>query len=259
MRRMIGNSILRRSFMSVVLLVLTISFALVLSPDAIAQETQESTSSMNGLQWLFQVSGLIGIFLLALSMYLVALLVKGFVEIRMSVAGPKEVIATVEKLIAERNVKDIVDVLKGEQSYYGQILLAGIADLRFGLEDAKERLERKAEALTGVMERGISSLAVLGTLGPMIGLLGTLKGMIKSFGAIATSGVGLDAQKVAEGISEALVLTFEGVFLAIPAIFFFSFFRNSISRIQLELGMLADEHLRSIARLLKVKASAPNE
>ncbi len=109
---------------------------------------------MNGLQWLFQVSGLIGIFLLALSMYLVALLVKGFVEIRMSVAGPKEVIATVEKLIAERNVKDIVDVLKGEQSYYGQILLAGIADLRFGLEDAKERLERKAEALTGSWSEG---------------------------------------------------------------------------------------------------------
>jgi len=63
----------------------------------------------------------------------------------------------------------------------------------------------------------------------MIGLLGTLKGMIGAFSAIAISGTQLKASQVAGNISEALVLTFEGVALSVPAIYFFALFRNRIS------------------------------
>ncbi len=78
------------------------------------------------------------------------------------------------------------------------------------------------------MEKKISMLAVLGTLGPMIGLLGTLKGMIASFSVIAMSDTQLKASQVAGGISEALLLTFEGVALSVPAIYFFALFRNRV-------------------------------
>ena len=91
----------------------------------------------------------------------------------------------------------------------------------------------------------------------MIGLLGTLKGMISSFAVIAMSGVALDAARVAEGISEALVITFEGVLLSVPAIFLYSIFRNRISQISVETTMLADDCLRSVYRLLKSKPVAP--
>ena len=103
------------------------------------------------------------------------------------------------------------------------------------------------------MERGISNLAVLGTLGPMIGLLGTLKGMISSFAAIAISGTSLEAAKIAEGISEALVLTFEGVLLSVPAIFFYSYFRNKIASIISKIASTAEDELRACAVRLKVK------
>ena len=62
----------------------------------------------------------------------------------------------------------------------------------------------------------------------MIGLLGTLKGMIASFSVIACSGTQLKASEVAGGISEALLLTFEGVALSVPAIYFFAIFRNRV-------------------------------
>jgi biopolymer transport protein ExbB len=93
----------------------------------------------------------------------------------------------------------------------------------------------------------------------MIGLLGTLKGMIGSFSAIAMSGAALDAAQVADGISEALVLTFEGVAVSVPAIYFYSLFKNRISRIAIDTMAKASEQLKSVARGIKgtTGATAP--
>ncbi len=77
--------------------------------------------------------------------------------------------------------------------------------------------------------------------------------MITAFSAIAISGVSLDAAKVAEAISEALVLTFEGVLLSIPAIYFYSVFRNRIARISIETTTLADDQLRNASALMRRK------
>jgi biopolymer transport protein ExbB len=230
---------------------------------ALAQETAGGSAKpdeeVNVLFWLIQVSGWIGAFILLLSIYFGSVVVRSFLDLRLQVAAPPDTVAAVENLIQEKNPREIVKILQVEDSFYGKILLEGISDLRYGLDEARDRLERKADALTGDMERSISILAVLGTLGPMIGLLGTLKGMITSFSAIAISGVALDPSKVALGISEALVLTFEGVGLSVPAIYFFSFFRNRIAKIHSEVSMIADDHLRQIARLLKGKPSSNEE
>ena len=212
---------------------------------------------MNTLYWLLQVSGPIGILIFVLSIYFVAVAIKQAFVLRLSVAAPPEMVDAATKLIEEKKPKDLMALLNEDDSYFSQALVAGISELRFGIEEAREKLDRKAEVLTVQMERSISILAVIGTLGPMIGLLGTLKGMISSFSVIAMSGVALDAAKVAEGISEALVITFEGVFLSVPAIFLYSIFRNRISQISVETTMLADDCLRSVYRLLKSKPSAP--
>jgi biopolymer transport protein ExbB len=90
-------------------------------------------------------------------------------------------------------------------------------------------------------------MAVLGTLGPMIGLLGTLKGMIASFSVIAVSDTQLKASEVAGGISEALLLTFEGVALSVPAIYFFALFKNRVTSISTAAMLQADQFIRHFA------------
>jgi biopolymer transport protein ExbB len=91
------------------------------------------------------------------------------------------------------------------------------------------------------MESRISYLATIGTLGPMIGLVGTIWGMIQSFQTIATAaGSQPRADQVAEGISTALFITLEGVSLSVPAIFFFALFRNRIAVIAMEATKVAD-------------------
>jgi biopolymer transport protein ExbB len=108
------------------------------------------------------------------------------------------------------------------------------------------------------MERKISMLAVLGTLGPMIGLLGTLKGMISSFSVIALYDTQLKASQVAGGISEALLLTFEGVALSVPAIYFYAVFKNRVSTLSVQTQLDADEFIRMVSNEARHKGSYAN-
>jgi biopolymer transport protein ExbB len=123
----------------------------------------------------------------------------------------------------------------------GRVVAKGIEQLPNGLAESRHVMERIGESETVQMEKQISIMAVLGTLGPMIGLIGTLKGMISSFAVIAMSGVVLKTSEVAGGISEALLLTFEGVSLSVPAIYFFAFFRNRVATITMDAMVESDD------------------
>ena len=105
--------------------------------------------------------------------------------------------------------------------------------------------------------KAIAYLTMFGTLGPMIGLVGTIWGMIMSFQEIATAaGAQPRPEKVAEGISTALFITLEGVSLSVPAIFFFAYFRNRIAQMTMEASRVADRTITSLIAAAKaVKAS----
>ena len=90
------------------------------------------------------------------------------------------------------------------------------------------------------MEHRTTYLATVGTLGPMIGLVGTVYGMIMAFRVIAQEGSTPQASQLAAGISTALYATLEGIALSIPAIYFYALFRNRIARLSLEVGMTAE-------------------
>lgn len=218
---------------------------------AAAQNNAEPADSMRMLGWLIKVSGFIGLFILALSFYFVAVVVQQFLELRSTIAAPPEVLEECDRLIQEGNARDVVKLVEQDDSFFSRSLHAGLSELEFSVDEARDKLERTADACTINMEKKITILATIGTLGPMIGLLGTLKGMIGSFMAIAISGKNLEASRVAEGISEALVLTFEGVLLSIPAIYFYAMFRSRIAKISIETTMLADDYFRAIVRMLK--------
>jgi biopolymer transport protein ExbB len=97
------------------------------------------------------------------------------------------------------------------------------------------------------MEHRTTYLSTVGTLGPMIGLVGTVYGMIRSFQVIATAGSSPQASALAGGISTALFATLEGIALSIPAIYFFAFFRNRIARLSLEVAMTAESLLEQFS------------
>lgn len=218
--------------------------------DAGSESAKPKTS---WLMWFLQSSGVIGAFILVLSIYFVATVCRQFSELRLPVAVPPEIIGQCQELLQQKDFKGIFSVVKEDDSFFSRLLTAGISELPNGLAEARDVMERLSESIQVEMEKRISILAVLGTLGPMIGLLGTLLGMMSSFSVIAMSDVQMKASEVARGISQALLLTFEGVLLSVPAIYFFSLFRNRVLVISTTTSFEADQFLRHFAHAARAK------
>ena len=137
-----------------------------------------------------------------------------------------------------------------KKSHLAKVVVAGLQEFRAHqlssdisgeqIEASKRALER-AEAIVGAeLKRGVSSLATIGSVGPFVGLFGTVVGIINAFKGIASSkSTGLGA--VAGGISEALVTTAFGLFVAIPAVMMFNYFTNKLEAFNVEMGNSASE------------------
>ena len=203
--------------------------------------------------WVIKTSGPIGAFLFILSTYFIATVSKLFVDIKPEKAMPPHVVEESKALVDKRDFKGVYNLVKSDESQYSKLVRAGLHEMGSGVSEARGAMERTAEVIATENDKRISMLAVLGSLGPMIGLLGTLQGMIKSFSVIARSDTQLKASQVAEGISEALLLTFEGVALSVPAIYFFALFRNRISTIGANTLLAADELISKLANAVRQK------
>jgi biopolymer transport protein ExbB len=213
-----------------------------------AAEGSTPATKRSLLRWAIDASGPIGGFLLLLSIYFTALVIKLFMELRVSEAVPTALVEKLENAIKDRKFQEAYDACRDNDSFLARLVRTGVANLPNGRAEAKEAMTTTQEEVVTTMEAKISYLAIIGTLGPMIGLVGTIAGMIASFQEIANA---VDAQpkpaKVAEGISTALFITLEGVSLSVPAIFFFAFFRNRIAQMAMESAKVAD---RTITALL---------
>jgi biopolymer transport protein ExbB len=217
----------------------------------------ESAPQQSFLGWVIRCSGFIGLVILVLSIYFVSTVGRMFWELRMEVASPPEIVQQCNGLLEQRDFKGIYGLVRQDDSFFSRLVTTGIAELPNGLAEARDAMERVGEAITAEMEKKISMLAVLGTLGPMIGLLGTLKGMIGAFSAIGMSEQQLNASKVANSISEALLLTFEGVALSVPAIYFFALFRNRVIYIATTVMLSGDQFLRHFSHAGRSKTPTP--
>jgi len=218
--------------------------------------TEKPKQEQSFLVWVVWTSGAIGGFLLLISIYFIATIIQLFMELKPVVVAPPELMEECEALLAKRDFNSIYKLAKDSPSELGQLIATGMVGLSTGLTDAREAIDRQGEVVTVEMEKRISMLAVVGTLGPLIGLLGTLKGMISSFSVIATKDTQMKASEVAGGISEALLLTFEGVFLSVPAIFFFAYFKNRVASLTVQTLNAADEFIRRLHAVAHKKPAA---
>lgn len=228
---------------------------LVQPPFALAQAENAGVPAAGTetfFQWMVRASGPLGALMLAISFYLTALVVWMFLEYRMSRAIPEKLTSDIADLIRMKRFNDIPTRISGDESFLGNVLKAGLRKLSSGgVAGAQASMSAANEAETMQMEHRTTYLATVGTLGPMIGLLGTVYGMILSFRVMATAGANPQASQLASGISTALFATLEGIAVSIPAIFFYAYFRNRISRISLEVEIASTEILESIAASLR--------
>ena len=171
--------------------------------------------------------------------------------------GPPALVEKLDAAIKDRKFQEAYDACRDNDSFLARVVRTGVANLPNGRAEAKEAMNDVSEEIVIGMEARISYLAIIGTLGPMIGLVGTIWGMIMSFQEIATAaGAQPKPEKVAEGISTALFITLEGVSLAVPAIYFHALFRNRIAQMAMETTKVADRTINSLVAAAKQAKSA---
>jgi len=136
------------------------------------------------------------------------------------------------------------------KSHLAKVVVAGLQEFRAHqlsseisgeeIEASKRALERAEAIVHAELKRGISSLATIGSTSPFVGLFGTVVGIINAFKGISTQkSTGLGA--VAGGISEALVTTAVGLFVAVPAVWMYNYFTNRIEAFDVEMGNSSSE------------------
>lgn len=212
--------------------------------------------SKSFLQYAAEASGPLGALILLLSIYLVAQVIRLFLEFRVTEAVPPALIDKLETAIKERKFQEAYDLCRDDNSFLAKLVRTGVANLPNGRGEAREAMNTTSEEVVTTMEVKVSYLATIGTLGPLLGLVGTVSGMILAFQTISTSGSQPRPEVLADNIAVALFTTLEGVSLAVPAILFFAFFRNRIAIIAMEANKVADRTINAFWLAAK-QPSAP--
>ncbi|MGE3182106.1 MAG: MotA/TolQ/ExbB proton channel family protein [Phycisphaerae bacterium] len=154
------------------------------------------------------------------------LIVEHFISVRQATIAPPDQVKRVRRLIEQRNLRECVESLQKSATYFARTMGAALQHAPHGFDAMHEAAVEKAGELSGRLYRKVEYLNILGNLGPLLGLLGTVWGMIEAFGALG--GSGSSADELGNGISKALVNTALGLVLAIIGLAFYGVCRNRI-------------------------------
>jgi len=250
-----------------VVLPLTSATSVVVAQDDAAQEEVGAANDAAGqlpqtrnfLTWMVQALGIFWMSIFSgLSIVMVALIMMNLMQVRRDVLLPNEFVEDFEGKLNGKDFQGAYDLARNDDSFVARVLAAGMGRLSRGYPEAMEGMQEAGEDENMALEHRLSYLALIGTVAPMLGLMGTVQGMIKSFDKIATSPATPKPSELAEGISTALFTTLIGLGIAVPAMIFYSILRNRIQRLVLEIGMVSEGLMSRFSLVGKQKGTSVN-
>jgi biopolymer transport protein ExbB len=210
------------------------------APNA-ADGAAKQASKKNVLVWTYESLGLsYSLAFLGLSFTFLGLVVMALLTSRRDNVCPPDLIQAVEENLDSGNVQAAAELASNDESFLGQVLTAGFSRLDRGYAKAIEGMQEVGEEETMKLDHRLSYIALIGNVSPMVGLLGTVQGMIASFEVIASNNSTPKPAELAAGISTALFTTLVGLIIAIPAIAIFNILRNRQQRLVLEVGVASE-------------------
>ncbi|HUG91706.1 MAG TPA: MotA/TolQ/ExbB proton channel family protein [Planctomycetaceae bacterium] len=221
---------------------------------AAAAETGSALPAID-VRELFRAGGAIGIVIVALSVAMLALIIEHLLSIRRSALMPSGLAEECHDLIVKRQFKDAHDRCVARPSFLGHQLAAGLREVDLGYSAVEKAMEDAATEQSARLFRKIEYLSVIGTLAPMLGLLGTVWGMILAFMEFEAK-ANPQVSDLAPAIYKALVTTLFGLGVAVPAVAAFAFFRNRIDELVAETSLLAEHVFFDFKRALAAQRRA---
>ena len=218
---------------------------LAVAAPVMAQEKKSSGGSELSYLDMFFLSGdwvgiIITWFLILVSICGVSLIIYYTLQNRRSILAPPETIEAVEQMLGERKFRDAIDYTADDESMFGQVIHASLNEASNGFSAMERALEETSDMLIARRTRSIEILSVFGAVGPMLGLFGTVYGMILAFWMLVQVTGQPNPADLAQGISTALVTTFWGLVVGIPGVAAYALIRNKIDALSAEVTFEAD-------------------
>ncbi len=208
--------------------------------------TTESTFKM--FFWSGSALGKIVLWILILmSMVTMALVIMYALANRSDNIMPGDTVDHYADLLEEKRFRDAIEFAEMDDTTFGQVMHATLSQASNGYAAMERAIEEQADLLGNKRVRSIELLNVLGAVGPMIGLFGTVYGMIEAFQVIVTKGGQPNPADLADGISTALVTTFWGLIVGIPAVAAAALIRNKIDGNMVEVMVQSEELISQFA------------
>jgi len=240
--------------MSVANGLISLAVGLLASP-ALAQTENSAPAPAGFLEVVFS-GGIPGIIimlvLIGLSLTAAYLVFDHLLTIRRQDLIPEGLSDQVRQHLTNGDLAAAQAACKARPSFLSFVLLHGMSELEFGWTAVEKAIEDALAEQSARLFRKIEYLSVIGNVAPMVGLLGTVVGMLFAFQALAVTQGTASAPQLAEGIYQALVTTVVGLIIAIPAIGCFAIFRNRIDQFVAEAAFLA-QHVFGPLRRKKSK------
>ncbi len=214
-------------------------------------DKEQKTSAVNDFILVVKSSGVLGVILwlslLATSVAGVYLCIDSYVKIRESRIMPQELMDKVRKAMDEGDVGKALEHCRAEPTILSNILRAGFENVEEGFDVIQESINAVADLESERLLQKVSYLSVVSNLAPMLGLLGTVQGMIFAFATLANQSAGAAQQAMlANNIAQALYTTAAGLVVAVPTVAFFYFFRNRANNIILSMVILTNDLIKTL-------------
>jgi len=225
------------------------------APGSSASESTASDSGKARRTFLTTIrdGGYIGVIIILLSMVALGFIIEHSITITKRRLMPEAVLDQVEDLVGRGDVKAAIECCEDPRNYSlaSEVMLAGLQryqNSEYGFAEYKSAAEEAGEEQTARLYRKTDVLSVIGAIAPMLGLFGTVEGMIGAFNTIADSKGAAQPDQLAGDIGKALITTWLGLVVAIPAMIAFSYFRNKIDSIVSECGKRVERVLTPLSR-----------
>lgn len=217
-----------------------------------AAERSNKNVTIVSLLDIIKKGGIVGYLIILLSIISLALIINYMITIRRSKILPPKDIAIIKELVNNRDLEKMDALDSRTTSFLTKVTIAGLRESQMGYQAMTKAMEDTGEALASGIARKIEHLNVIGNISPMMGLLGTVIGMLRCFNEIAHIADVIEPKQLAGGIFEALITTCMGLIVAIPSLYGYAVFKNRIDEYTGE-AALAAEHLISPFKSTEIK------